>query len=165
MKKLIILSFFLFLAFNVQAQDEEDARQRIEAARIALISERLGLTPEQAEQFWPIYREFVNERNSLRDEFRDARQSINLEQATEEEKRALLETRLQLKEREASLERQYSERMLNVISTKQILSLRQAEEDFRQMIIDRIRDRQRQQRFKQEQRNQQQEQLRNRRNN
>ncbi|MFM7194900.1 MAG: hypothetical protein ACKOYP_09010, partial [Bacteroidota bacterium] len=48
------------------------ARERIDAARAAVITERLGLTPEQAEKFWPIYHEFANRRQELHREFGDA---------------------------------------------------------------------------------------------
>jgi hypothetical protein len=164
MKKTIIILLLTLVSSTIWAQDQA-TKKKIESARIALISERLGLTPDQAEKFWPVYREYLNERNAIRQEFKDERSKVNLEQATEEQKRQLLDLRLQIKEQEVALERQYSERLLQIISTKQILSLRQAEEDFRQMIIDRIRERQAQQAAKQRLRNQREDQLRNRRNN
>ncbi|MEM7549745.1 MAG: hypothetical protein AAF363_08725 [Bacteroidota bacterium] len=165
MKRFIInLSICLFSTVAAYAQSEE-AREKIESAKIALITERLGLSPEKAEKFWPVYREFTEKRQGLRREFSEAKSKVNLENATEEQKRNLLDLRLKLKEQEVGLEREYSDRLLGVISTKQILSLRQAEEDFRSMLLDRIRQRRLQQQRTQDQRRQRNEQLRNRRNN
>ena len=166
MKKYLIINvlIFLFSAGVLNAQSEE-AREKIESAKIALITERLGLTPEKAEKFWPIYREYTEKRQGLRKEFSDAKANVDIENATEEQKRNLLDLRLKLKEQEAGLEREYSDRLLGVISTKQILSLKQAEEDFRSMLLDRIRQRRLQQQRTQDQRRQRNEQLRNRRNN
>jgi hypothetical protein len=53
---ILIIVPLLFL-FQLSFGQDRDARQKIESARIALITERLGLTPEQAEKFWPIYNE------------------------------------------------------------------------------------------------------------
>ena len=61
---LIALSFMACFAVHGQKASPETL-EKIETARIALISERLELTPEQAEKFWPIYREFGNKRKEI----------------------------------------------------------------------------------------------------
>jgi hypothetical protein len=129
--------FSLFLVHAAVAQDE-DALKKVESARIALITERLELTPEQAEKFWPLYREYVAKRQDLRREYMDARKSVNHEKLTEEESKRLLNKGLELKERQLALDKLYSERLTNVITTRQILQLRKAEEDFRQMLLERL---------------------------
>lgn len=137
MKALLISLVFLFNAVLSIAQDPE-ALKKIESARIALITERLELTPEQAEKFWPIYREYSNKREELRREFVEARRDVKRDNVTEEESKKLLEKGLDLKERQVSLERAYSEKFNKVITTRQILQLRKAEDDFRQMLLERV---------------------------
>jgi hypothetical protein len=122
-----------------------DARQKIESARIALITERLGLTPEQAEKFWPIYNEYNNHRKDLIQELQTARSNVDMNNLTEEQGQALMKLGMNIKERQLQLEKTYSNRLTQVISTQQILSLRKAEEDFRRMIIRRLEERKRQQ--------------------
>jgi hypothetical protein len=116
MKIFTTILFCLLFAQITLAQDE-DALRKVESARIALITERLELTPEQAEKFWPLYREYVSKR---------------------QERKRLLDKGLELKERQLSLDRLYSERLNNVITTRQILQLRKAEEDFRQILLERL---------------------------
>ena len=137
MKLFTSIMFSLFLVHAAVAQDE-DALKKVESARIALITERLELTPEQAEKFWPLYREYVAKRQDLRREYMDARKSVNHEKLTEEESKRLLNKGLELKERQLALDKLYSERLTNVITTRQILQLRKAEEDFRQMLLERL---------------------------
>lgn len=132
---LILLSALMPLL--VAAQDDESLK-KVEAARIALITERLELTPEQAEKFWPVYREYVAKRQELRREYIDARRDVKGKEISEEESKKLLEKGLQLKERQVALDKTYSERLNNVITNRQILQLRRAEEDFRQMLIERL---------------------------
>jgi hypothetical protein len=52
---------------------------------------------------------------------------------------------MSLKERELGLDRNYSEKLTTVISNRQLLALRKAEDDFRQMLIERLKGRRDQQ--------------------
>jgi len=122
-----------------------NAREKIESARIALITERLDLTPEQAEKFWPLYNEYREKNTALREEYKEARTGIDPKTANDEEKRELLNLGLQLKEERVALEKTYSDRMLNVITAEQIMSLRKAEEDFRRMLLQQLQKRRLQQ--------------------
>ncbi|MEM7298359.1 MAG: hypothetical protein AAF391_08855, partial [Bacteroidota bacterium] len=111
----------------------------IEAARIALITERLELTPAQAEKFWPIYREFSKQRQAIRKDFDVARRNFDPNKASEEENKKMLDMAHLVKERQLKLEREYSDRMLKIINTRQLNSLRKAEGDFKEMVLRRIR--------------------------
>jgi hypothetical protein len=163
MKKFGILLIMTMASLGAYAQDKE-AMAKIESARIALITERLGLTPEQAEKFWPIYREYNQQRRLLREEFRDARQSVDKENLTEEQSRELMKKALDLKQRELNLENEYSQKMSRCISAQQILQLRAAEHDFQQMLLKRIQN-QRQMQDQNEKMMQRREMMKDRNNN
>lgn len=158
--KRITTVFVLLFAFAAYGQDKQSSRDKIESARIALISERLGLSPDQAERFWPLYREFREQTEGLRQEYADAKSQLNKTTSTDKEKRDLLQLGLRLKERKVELEKQYSERMLTIISAEQLMSLRTAEEDFRRMLLEQLQKR----RLQQDQRNQIREKIRERKN-
>lgn len=143
MKKVIVLAVLLGSWACVYAQSEETL-EKIEAAKIALITERLDLTPEQAEKFWPVYKEFTNKQLELRNEFQQLRKKHDPKTATEEENKRMLERGMNIKERQLELERTYAERMQQVITTRQLMSLRKAEGDFREMLMQRVRQQQRQ---------------------
>ncbi len=163
MKRLSIILIAFFMAYGAFAQNKE-AMRKIESARIALITERLGLTPAQAEKFWPVYREYEMQRRALRKQFRDARKNIDMENITEEQGRELMQKTLDLKQKELNLEKEYSKRLTHVISTQQLMQLRAAEKDFQRMLLKRLqhqRDRQMQNRKMMERR----EMMRDRRNN
>lgn len=140
MKKILMLFFSMaFLVSFGQEGPSPEAIKKIEAARIALISERLDLSPEQAERFWPIYREFGNQRKELSREFDMARRKFDPNQATEEENKKMLEMATRVKEQQLNLEKEYSQRILDVITTRQLNNLRKAESDFKEMLLKRIR--------------------------
>ena len=163
MKKLlfILLAFITLQSFG-QVEEEPviqdpNVKTRIDAARAAYITERLGLTTEEAEKFWPVYREFAEKRSGLRTQFRDAKR----EGKDEEE---LVELGLKLKQQELDLEKDYSGRMMKVISAQKLMELRGAERDFTRIILQQIQQRKLQQDRRQDLRDRQQQQLQKRNN-
>lgn len=147
MKGLVIVLLFITVgtSWGQGKTDERKAMQQIQAARIAMITERLGLSPNQAQSFWPLYNEFSDRRREIRSQLNDARQGIDPKNLSEEESQRLMELGLEIRQSEINLEREYTGKFRDVISSQQILSLRKAEEDFRKLILQRIEERQRQQ--------------------
>ena len=146
MKKLIVV-FIITLTTSLvfsQRPGANRSREQIEAARIGLITERLDLTPEQAEKFWPVYREFGDKRRQLMEEFRKQRENFDAGNATEEQRQEMLKLGFERKQQGLDLEKEYSEKMLSVISSQQLINLKKAEREFREMLFQRIQKRQRQ---------------------
>ena len=147
--KLYTLLFLLSVAAIPMLAQEQDemvrqdpkAREKIETARIALLTERLSLTPEQAEKFWPVYREFAGKQMELRKELNIARKDIDPNNPNPQKEQALVDLGLKLKQRELDLEKDYSGRILKVISAQQLLNLRGAEREFRQLILNQLQQR------------------------
>lgn len=164
--KTSLLFTIILLGFcgSISAQSKA-TMEKLEAARIALITERLELTPEQAEKFWPIYREYSEQRRTLRDEFQQMRKNHDPRTASEEENQKLLTTGMKLKERQLQLEQNYTERMQQVISSRQVMSLRKAEDDFKDMLLRRIRQEQQQRKQMRDNQQRNQDQMRRRRDN
>jgi len=132
----------------VNAQDnrmDKKAMQQIEAARIGMITERLGLSPDQAQRFWPMYNEFSQKRREIRSQLNEARKGIDPNNLSDQDSQRLMELSLEMRQSEVNLEREYTGKLRDVISAQQVLALRKAEDDFRKLILQRIEDRQRQQ--------------------
>src|SRR5258706_11115403 len=123
------------------AQQDPRAQERIKNLRIAYISDKLGLTPDQAEKFWPVYRQFVLERAKLRMELKSAQLNINPSQPDPKKQQELIALGLQIKQKELNLEKEYSSRLLQVINAQQMLNLHKAEQEFRSMIISQLQQR------------------------
>lgn len=145
MKRISLFALLVLLAAGPLAAQSKEAMKKIEAARIALITERLELSPEQAEKFWPIYREYNEKRRELRAELRDAKRDVRPAELTEEQSRALMNLAMEIKQSELKLERDYSDRLQSVITNRQLLRLKNAEQDFHKMLLQRLQsERQRQ---------------------
>jgi hypothetical protein len=155
MKKLVYLIFVSLMYVTVPAQDLEEAqpqnanvKDKIKAARIGLITQRLALTPDQAEKFWPIYNEFTQKRADIMKQYKDAEKNVNPNNPDPKQQQALVDLGLKVKQDELSLEKEYSGRLMVVITAQQMLNLRQAERDFRNIIINMLNNRRLQQQRK-----------------
>jgi len=146
MKKILVILFMLAATSGVaQNNKQENAKAKLDAARIGLITDRLNLSPEQAQTFWPLYNEYAEQRRVIQREYRQSRQGVDLNNLNEDQQKAFLKARMEEKQRQLNLENKYSEKMLGVINARQMMALRKAEDDFRKMILNRIEQRQRQQ--------------------
>ena len=151
MRKLILIGLFCLSVSVTLAQETEPdqapvvqdskAQERIKNLRIAYISDKLGLTPDQAEKFWPVYRQFVLERAKLRLELKSAQRNINPSKLDPKKQQELIDLGLRVKQRELDLEKEYSGKLLKVINAQQVLNLHKAEQEFRSMIINQLQQR------------------------
>ncbi len=115
-----ILSFILVLAtaFSSVAQPHGD---RVRALRIAYITDKIHLSSQQSEQFWPLY-------NRYQDEIRAIRRDDRIEDDI-----AMSEAILEVKKK-------YKVEFLKVISQEQLTALYKAEREFKAMLIKRLED-------------------------
>ena len=141
----------LLIALTVNAQQDDDtepaahadpkAQEKINSLRIAYLTDKLGLSSEQAEKFWPIYREFAQKRQEIRTELRDARKGIDKDNADPKKQQELVDLSLKIKQRVLDLEKDYSGRLLKVVTADQMLRLPGAEAEFRGYLNDLLQQR------------------------
>ncbi|WP_439879840.1 Spy/CpxP family protein refolding chaperone [Pontibacter sp. MBLB2868] len=140
MKRYITLLFFFVLVLSSSAAFAQDRRENIEAAKIAFITDRLNLTPEQAQKFWPVYNEYENKRRDLMKNYRSGYRR-NLDELTDQEAKDRLEEMIDIKEKELALEKEYIARYQKVLAPKQIIQLYRADRDFTKLLLKRLDNR------------------------
>jgi hypothetical protein len=71
MKKIgFFIPFLLLHSYFCVAQSDMGAN-RTEAIRIAFITKELNLSPEEAQKFWPVYNDYIDELRQARQSYRD----------------------------------------------------------------------------------------------
>ena len=150
MKRIVFIGLYILSMTVAFAQDQPEVdpvaqdpkvQEKIKNLRIAYISDKLGLTPEQAEKFWPVYREFSDQRKALRMEFAKTRREVNAQNPSPTEQEEQVRLGLELKQKELDLEKDYSGRLMKIITAQQMLNLRKAEGDFQRMILQQVQQR------------------------
>ena len=137
---MLLLTLFSTAAVYAQRPSGEEM-QKIQDAKIAIITNRLNLSPEQATGFWPVYNEYSQKRKDIH---RAQRKIINDKKAegkTDDQVLNNLKEVQELKQKELDLEKEYQNRFLKVISAGQVIELYKAERTFNDMLIQRLKQR------------------------
>ena len=141
---LSLAALFFSLAPAARAQDGQPSggqrSQRLgqlENAKIAFITNRLSLTQDQAQKFWPLYNVFSDRRRELNRNGRLLRRDIT-EGMTDQQLRESLTQSFNTRQQELNLEKDYFEKFQKVISLRQVVQLFQAERDFTKEVIKRV---------------------------
>ena len=139
MKKILLIVLFLFGSFFASAQDKDGHREKIKALKTAYITEGLDLTPQEAQQFWPVYNEYEEKRRAL---YRQERAEIeNIECLTEDKARSKLEEYVELEREDYLLKKQYYNDLKKIFSARRIMQLKKVEDEFNHKMMQEYRAR------------------------
>lgn len=144
MKKAILAVFLVCFAVALgYAQDDDlpepqgQLAQRVEAMKVAFITDRLGLTPQEAQNFWPIYNQYEEEQKKIRQKYRF---SSNFATMTDAEAEKMVEGNLEMEQQLLNLKRDYIQRMRKVIPVRKIALLGRTERDFREELVKKLKE-------------------------
>jgi Spy/CpxP family protein refolding chaperone len=136
----MLLCFFAVSTSFAQRRSEEEMK-KIQDAKVAIITNRINLTPEQSAVFWPVYNEYAQKRRDLHRAQRKIINDKKSEGKTDEQVLDNLKEVQELKQKELDLEKEYQNRFLKVISANQVVELYKAERTFNEMLIQRLKQR------------------------
>lgn len=129
-------SIFLFavaLQLSLHAQtNDRPLEERIEAQRVAFITQRVNLTPEEAQAFWPIYNEYRDKEKMLKKNRPIRDEVMDMDEADAEK---YLDNLLTIEQQELDLKKEYTQRLKSVISVKKILRFYAAERMFKERLL------------------------------
>ena len=139
MKK-IILILILFITFNtVQSQNRRD---KIKEFKIAFITERLNLSTEEAQKFWPIYNAHEEKVESYRrKDLKEVREAMRDGNLSESEAQQILDKFMDVQDKLHQANKQLVQDLQNVIPPQKIIALKAAEEGFKKVLVDKLRER------------------------
>lgn len=139
MKKYILfIAVFLCITTFAFAQKHGDRKNRMESYRIAYITEKLDLSPEEAQRFWPVYNQF---REELKKIHQDKKGQKAIADMTDSEAENAITNNFEREEKVASLKKEYVKKLKGVIPPKKIAQLQQIEQDFKKEVLERIKER------------------------
>ncbi|MBN9349769.1 MAG: hypothetical protein J0H55_03715 [Chitinophagaceae bacterium] len=113
-----------FLVFGIQSMSAQDRDKKIEALKIAFLTEKLQLSPSEAKEFWPVYNNYQKEVQNLRS---DARGGDVLEN-----EQKLLDIR-----------KKYKPSFEKILGAPKVNTLYNSEKEFRNILIKRLKNQQR----------------------
>ncbi|MBQ1623889.1 MAG: hypothetical protein II097_04905 [Bacteroidales bacterium] len=150
MKKFFALTLCLFASVLLFAQpqgkpNEEQRKkdwERLQAEKIAFITQELDLTPEEAQVFWPVYNQCWKEVLASHKATREAFAGIRGKQAeglTDKEMEKKLDAYIQASTRSNQVLADWYPKFKQVLPIRKVAKLYQAEEAFQQRMINNLR--------------------------
>jgi hypothetical protein len=125
----LVLIGWLTLPGTAQSRPQRPGGPGLQALKIAFITKRLNLTPQEAERFWPIYNQYTAEVRQAYVTYRDRKNELELDEAL------------------LNIRKKYSVEFLKALSPEKINEFFRAERDFGGYVQKEAQRRQMQRRF------------------
>jgi len=149
MKKILLLitiTAFLSVPDLILAQNDNNGHQdrweKYRSEKIAFLTDKLDLSPTEAQKFWPVYNEMDKERSDVQSERRDLDRQVREapEKLSDKEVIKLTRSYASNAEREGALATKYNEQFLKILPPQKVLMLYKAENEFRMYMFRKYRD-------------------------
>lgn len=133
----------LLLAQEPEPQIPEEKLQEIKAQKVAYLTQKMDLTPEESQKFWPVYNQYDKELEALRKERREAHKAVKKDvELTEAEASAAIDKELASQQKELDVRKKYTTEFKKNVGAVKTMKLFRAERDFNRELLGRMRDRQ-----------------------
>ena len=139
--KISLMLLLTLLSCGLFAQETglRHKKEQIKALKVAFITEKVQLSPDEAEKFWPVYNAFDDKQFELRREKMDALKhkldEKELLRMSDKEASAILSQMDNTETEIYQLRRKLSADLKPIIGPLKILKLKKAEEDFNRKLL------------------------------
>jgi Spy/CpxP family protein refolding chaperone len=140
----ILLMLLVSMSAFAQPKDFKEKKEKLDAMRVAFITDELELTPEEAQKFWPVFNERNNKIETLRREmmetmFKLKNQGKSLDDLTDAEIEKMMKMRFQNEKEIAKINEAYHERIVATVGLRKTAKLYMSEMHFQRKLIERSR--------------------------
>jgi hypothetical protein len=141
MKRLIPIVIML-ISISTFAQNRGKMKERIKAQKIAFITEKLNLTSNEAEKFWPVYNAFEASIDAIKSkDLRAVKMEMrNGEDVSDQRAKELLEKLMTAEKDMHTTKLKLVNDLKKVISAKKIIQLKATEDQFNRKLLERFRE-------------------------
>jgi len=122
-----------FLAFGQSQKLNRPPNPKIRALKIQVVTKNMNLSAAQKKQFLPLYTTYANELLVV------YRQKHALRHNANASSDFVVNERLRLDQQIVSIKEKYKSRFLEIISPEQLEKMYQGEDEFKQLLIQRLR--------------------------
>lgn len=139
MKRLVFFTTLILCgATLLRAQPDPDKRdERLKSYRVAIFTEVLSLTPEEAQTFWPIYNDYQDRRDQMQDDLKTRKKMDLMSDAEVEEQ---IKRHFEMRQRDLDLERELYLKLQKVLPLRKIAKIPNAEREFRERLLIKVQE-------------------------
>jgi len=139
---ILVLSFVISgLQSNAQESNKISKEQQIKSQKIAFFTDKIGLTPEEAEKFWPIYNRYWEIKNNIIANRKETMTYFanNSENMTEKEMFQYADSYINYEMQLAELLKEYHEKFKEILPIQKVMKIYLADYEFKAYLLKKIR--------------------------
>jgi hypothetical protein len=141
----ILLIFTMCLSVTLSGQRSNLSRnnpqcppiERAKAVRVAMLTQRMSLSSEEAEKFWPVYNDYEKEQKKIREKFQPNKNIMVLDDASVEKHLLGL---LDMEEELIKMKKKYYQNFSKIIGYRKVAILAKSDREFYLAMIERLKN-------------------------
>jgi len=141
----LIFTLMVSLLYGQQCEKgmEKGKREKIQAQKIAFITEKLNLTPEEAQVFWPVYNELEKKRDAIHvDKMKKVKCcDENYSTLSKEELEKIADSFVEIDLQDAKLAIDYNGKFKKILPIDKVVKLYHAEHQFKNHLLKQMKER------------------------
>ena len=147
---IIVLALLLpnFAKAQEKKQQYQEKKKEINIKKIAFFTEKLELTEEEDQVFWPVYNDFQDKKENCMRENRGKKAPVNYDELSDKELNDLADAEINKGTKMLELRKEYNEKFKKVLPIKKVVRLYEVEREFKKVLLKDLRfERQNKRRF------------------
>lgn len=133
--KLYIISLFLCLGITNSYGQKEKYKDKLMQVKKEYLTNKLNLEPEKGNDFWQQYNELHSKKEEVWSQLKKLAIKNRTNKPNDTEAIEVLKEIQKIKQKEASLEKEYWQKYIKIIGAAKVLELYFAEQDFKEEVI------------------------------
>jgi hypothetical protein len=144
-KTTLVLWAILFACFSTvlgQKQESQPAGEHVTSEKIAFFTEKIGLTPKEAEKFWPVYNAYWKKKNAIINERKSkmAHYSKHYKKLSPCQMEKLADDYVQQEVQKAQLLKEYHEKFKKILPIRKVMKIYKADYQFKAYLLKKIKN-------------------------
>ncbi len=147
LKMKLIFTFIFTLTFMISglqlnAQDTKTSKEQlIKSQKIAFFTDKIGLTPDEAEKFWPIYNSYWEKKNKIIADRKDNMTYFakNSDKMSQDKMIKYADTYINYEMQLAKLLDEYHNKFKEILPIEKVMKIYLADYEFKAYLLNKIR--------------------------
>lgn len=139
-----VIWLFIFIPAKMFAQPDSltaQKREKIKAQKVAFITQKLDLTPDESAKFWPVYNEYDAQKEAINKAFRQKVKVYRKSTMNDSQADTLIIAEITHEQALLDLKKSFIAKFKAVIPSTKVAKLPEAEREFNRMLLKLIKER------------------------
>ncbi len=141
MKKIPVI-IALLIVFSGLVSAQTPGQNKVYAAKVAFFTEKLQLTPQEAEKFWPVYNDYQNRKDRITQQRRTTTDYYikNADNLSDKEIDQILNDYINYQKQETALLETFNTKLKEILPERKVIKVYITEIQFRNYLLGQLRN-------------------------